>query len=443
MAEQVKFQFNTLTVHQIVEQYKDGRLKLEPVFQRRRVWTPKQRVHLMRSIFQGYPIPSIFIYSHVEEETGKKVYEVIDGKQRIESILMYMGIQHRGFAAPVQLPDVESPIELNWKELMKRKKQSLLEDYKVQTIEVTGELPEIIELFVLINSTGNALTPQEKRNARFYTSEYLKAAKRLASRYEHYFQQTGILTPQQILRMKHIELMSELLYSANLGGVGNKKRVLDTAMSKESNFKGARLRRAVKITIKSLNTLRSMFPDLSRSVRFSKISDFYSLAVLIQTFETKGLILNDKKRNGLAWELLSAFSTGVDNLKDASKKHGVEIKAMSPRDELLRQYHSAVRADSDSESSRQKRHRILEGLLQPLFERKDQQRLFSPEQRRILWNTAEERVCAECGCALDWGDFHADHIKPHTLGGMTVLDNAAILCAAHNIAKGKKFRKTA
>jgi hypothetical protein len=441
MVDQVKFQFSPLTVHQIVGLYKDGRLKLEPAFQRDGVWKPKQRVYLMRSIFQGYPIPSIFIYRHEEVKTGQTVFEVIDGKQRIETLLMYMGCKPHRFAAPVPLSGLENPRDLYWSQLRKLKKQSLLEDYKVQTIEVTGDLIDIIELFVRINSTGNALTPQEIRNARFYKSDFLKAAKKLATRFENYLLQTGVLGAQQILRMKHIELMSELIYSANLGRIGNKKRVLDAAMSKESGLKSARLRRATEVATTSLNRLRTMFPDLSRSVRFSKVSDFYSLAVVIQTFEAKGLILNDKKRNGLAWELLTAFALGVDNLSLASKK--LEIQALSPRDELLRQYLFAVRSDSDSETSRQKRHSILEGLLQPLFEKKDQQRLFTPEQRRILWNTADERVCAECGCGLDWTDFHADHIKPYTLGGMTVLDNAAILCAAHNIAKGKKFREIA
>ncbi len=440
MVEQVKFQFNSQTVHQIVGLFQDGRLKLEPPFQRKGVWKLKQRIHLMRSVFQGYPIPSIFIYRHEDEGTGRVVFEVIDGKQRIETLLMYMGHKLGRFAAPVQFLGSESPRDLNWNQLRNLKKQSLLEEYQVQTIEVTGGLSDIIELFVRINSTGNALTPQEIRNARFYTSEFLKTAKKLSSRYEHYLQHAGILGAQQILRMKHIELMSELIYSANLGRVGNKKRVLDAAMS-NNGLKGAKLKKAGQIATTSLNRLRSMFPDLSRSIRFSKVSDFYSLAVLIQTFEAKGLILNDKQRNSLAWEMLTAFSVGVDSLAEASKK--LELKTLSPRDELLRQYLSAVRADSDSESSRQKRHSILEGLLQPLFERKDQQRLFSPEQRRILWNTADERVCAECGCELDWDDFHADHIKPYSLGGMTVLDNAAILCATHNIAKGKKLRKTA
>lgn len=440
MIEQVKFRSYSQAVRQIVGLFQDGRLKLEPPFQRRGVWNKKQRIHLMRSIFQGYPIPSIFVYRHEDEGTGRVIFDVIDGKQRIESLLMYMGHKPGRFSAPIQLPGWEEPKELNWRQLRKQKKQSRLEEYQVQTIEVEGSLSDIIELFVRINSTGKALTPQEIRNARFYTSEFLKSSKKLATKYEAYFRHTGVLGAQQILRMKHIELMSELIYSADHGGVGNKKRVLDAAM-RSDGLKGAKLHKAVTITTRSLNRLKTMFPDLNQSIRFSKVSDFYSLAVLIQTFETRGMVLVDKKRNLLAWEILTAFSVGVDSLAVASKK--LELKTLSPRDELLRQYLFAVRADSDSESSRQKRHGILEGLLLPLFENKDKQRLFSSEQRRILWNSADERVCSECGRTLDWSDFHADHIKPYTLGGKTALDNAAILCVAHNLAKGKKLRKTA
>jgi hypothetical protein len=68
---------------------------------------------------------------------------------------------------------------------------------------------------------------------------------------------------------------------------------------RSDSLKGLKLKKAVVIAAKSLNRLRTMFPDLSKSIRFSKVSDFYSLAVLIQTFEAKGLILNDKKRNNL------------------------------------------------------------------------------------------------------------------------------------------------
>jgi hypothetical protein len=428
MNEPVKYHSYSQPVRQIIQLYKEHRLKLDPSFQRNGVWKDKQRVHLMASIFQGYPIPSIFVYRHEDEDTGQIIFEVIDGKQRIESLLMYTGQKKGIFAAPVQFPDWDSPRDLSWNQLRKMKKQSILEEYQVQTIEVTGDLSDIIELFVRINSTGNALTPQEIRNANFYRSEFLKAAKKAASKYESYLRQAGIVGIQQIRRMKHIELMSELIFSANLGGVGNKKRVVDSAM-RSGSLKGVKLVKALAHTVSSLNRLKTMFPGISRSIRFSKLSDFYSLAVLIQTFEERGLVLTDKKKN--------AFSAGVDELALASKK--LQLKTLSPRDELLRQYLSAVREGSDSETNRRKRHNILEGLLLPLFETKDQHRLFSPEQRRILWNTADERVCDVCGCTLSWEDFHADHIKPHSSGGQTSLSNAALLCVEHNLKKGKKY----
>ena len=240
--------------------------------------------------------------------------------------------------------------------------------------------------------------------------------------------------------MKHIEFMSELLYASSIGKVGNKKRVLDAAMNSKNGLKGIKLKKTSKHTVSSLNRLKSMFPELSPSVRFYKASDFYSLAVLIQSFEARGFVLTDAKSNLLAWDILTKFSGRVDILARQSKN--LEHKQLSASDELVRQYLFAVRADSDSESSRETRHNILKGLLESLYDKKDSKRLFSEEQRRILWNTADQRVCAQCGCNLGWKDFHADHIKPHIAGGKTTLDNAAILCAAHNKAKGKKLPRT-
>lgn len=54
--------------------------------------------------------------------------------------------------------------------------------YKIQTVEVSGDLSEIIDLFVRINSTGKRLTGAEKRHARFYRSEFLRQAEKVARR---------------------------------------------------------------------------------------------------------------------------------------------------------------------------------------------------------------------------------------------------------------------
>lgn len=101
----VKYDSNRLSVRMIADRFEKGVLNLEPVFQRQSVWRITQRTHLLDSIFNGYPIPSIFLYRHVDEANGQAIFEVIDGKQRLESLFMYMGqFGAGGFPRPFNSP---------------------------------------------------------------------------------------------------------------------------------------------------------------------------------------------------------------------------------------------------------------------------------------------------------------------------------------------------
>ncbi len=71
----------------------------------------------------------------------------------------------------------------------------------------------LVEGVVRINSTGKALTPQEKRRAKYYNSPFLQEADWLARRYEWYFAEAGVLSAGQMSRMKHVELICELMLS--------------------------------------------------------------------------------------------------------------------------------------------------------------------------------------------------------------------------------------
>jgi hypothetical protein len=164
----------------------------------------------------------------------------------------------------------------------------------------------------------------------------------------------------------------------------------------------------------------------------------YTLTVLIGKFEREGLILTDRRRNRLAWDLLVAFTKQVDEVRELQRK----IKGSRPDQELYRDYLSTVLQATDEVSQRRKREQILDNILRSLFARKDAQRGFSPEQRRIMWNMSARRVCAHpgCGVKLTWNDFTIDHIHPHAKGGRSQLDNAALMCRSHNSAKGNRRR---
>ena len=422
----------TKTVQDIKNLFEDGLLNLEPGFQRQSVWSERDRAKLMDSILRNYPLPAIFLYRR--EEDGQIIYDVIDGKQRIESVLMFMGLMRGRYWLKTQLPGEEEVEWIDWKRLCKRKLQHLVTGHRIPVIEVDGEMGDIIDVFVRINSTGKALTPQEKRRAKYYNSPFLKEADWLARRYEWYFTEMGTLSAGQISRMKHVELVCELMLSIHQGDVINKKAALDRVM-KTDGFNLRDISKASRRTIAAFNRVRRMFPKLY-STRFSKVTDFYSLVMLVSKFEDEGMILTDRKRNRLAWDLLATFSNKVDDLRERQRK----LETIKPEQELYRHYLQTVLQATDEYNQRKARESILRGILESLFAKKDSRRGFSSEQRRLLWNTATNRRCEGCGKSLSWEDFTLDHIDPHSKGGRSRLENAALMCRSCNSSKGNKKR---
>jgi len=430
MAE-LHYEFGDKTLQDIVNLFEDKEINLSPGFQRDSVWTERDRAKLIDSVIRNYPIPSIFLYRR--EANGKIIYDVIDGKQRIESFLMFCGfIRGKRFWAKVQLPEEDEKNWVNWSYLCRHKKQHLFTGYKINTIEVTADPAAVIDLFVRINSTGKALTGAEKRHAKFFNSDFLRAAGKLAARYENYFSDKKILSAGQISRMKHVELICELMLSIYQGQAINKKIALDRIMESKG-FTANQTKIARDKTVRALNRVMRMFPKINQT-RFHQVSDFYSLVMLLSKFENEKLILTDRRRNKLAWDLLVAFSTGVDLVREQQKK----ARGSKPEQESYREYLLTVLEATDEISHRQKREDILRGLLQNLFVKKDKDRFFSTEQRRILWHLSQVRKCSWCGKPVTWSDITIDHVNPWSASGRTSLKNAALMHRRCNAEKGNR-----
>ena len=422
----------TKSILDLCNLFKGENLNLEPGFQRQSVWVERDRAKLVDSILRNYPLPAIFLYRR--NDKGHLVFDVIDGKQRLKSIFMFTGLMRGRYWTRSTIPGSENNAWTDWKQLQRKGLQNLIYGYEIPVIEVDGELGDIIDVFVRINSTGKALTTQEKRHARYYNSPFLKEAARLAKKFERYFSANKILSSGQLSRMKHVELISELMLSLVQGDVLNKKTALDRVMATAS-FDGYQIRKARKLVISTLNRLRRMFPKL-KTTRLRQVTDFYTLAVLIGKFDQEGLILTDAQRNKTAWELLRAFVTNVDEVRELQRK----AKGPSADQEVYREYLLTVSQMTDDVSQRRKREEILASILRSVFAKKDSQRGFSSEQRRILWNTASSPKCSHKGCdkILTWEDFTIDHLEPHSKGGRSRLENARLMCRAHNSSKGNR-----
>jgi hypothetical protein len=418
------------TISDLVLLHRNKLLNLNPGFQRKSVWSLKDRKKLIESILRNYPLPAIFLYKR--EENGKIIYDVIDGKQRLESILMFIGeLRGNRFSIKSTLKEDEDIQDVDWNLLKRKGKQTLVTDFKLYTIQIDGDFSDIIDLFVRINSTGKALTSAEKQHARYYNSQFLKTAAAVANKFESYFNDNGIMSAGQISRMKHIELICEIMVSVANLDVINKKAAMDKIMSK--GLTANQIQKTKEKTIKAINRIRTSFPNLHET-RFTQLSDYYCLAVLIAIYEEEHLILIDRKRNKIAFELLTNFSNGIDQVRIKQRR----AENFDESENSYREYLLTVLSGTDEVTQRRKRLKILDGLLRNLFESKDKQRIFSPEQRRVIWNSTAEKKCSTCGVKLTWENFTIDHINPHSRGGKTTFTNSALLCRTHNSSKGNK-----
>ncbi len=83
----VKTDAYQMSVGELVNMYRDGELIINPDFQRLFRWEIGQKSKLIESLLLGIPIPSIFVF---EKEDAK--WELIDGLQRVSTLLEFMGV---------------------------------------------------------------------------------------------------------------------------------------------------------------------------------------------------------------------------------------------------------------------------------------------------------------------------------------------------------------
>lgn len=90
-----------MSIGEIVSMYQEGDLIIDPEFQRLFRWEIGQKSKLIESLLLGIPLPSIFVF---EKPDGK--WELIDGLQRISTILEFMGLLKKADGGGLHPPSV-------------------------------------------------------------------------------------------------------------------------------------------------------------------------------------------------------------------------------------------------------------------------------------------------------------------------------------------------
>jgi uncharacterized protein with ParB-like and HNH nuclease domain len=150
---------NDRSLAELERWFRDGRLVLDPEWQRNYVWTSKAASRLIESFLIDLPVPVIYL-----ARDAQGTYEVIDGLQRLTSVFKF-------FDGDLRLTGLEIRPELNGKifKALERPLQNKLRDVTVRTFELAPNTSKdlMFVIFERLNSGGTALNDMEIRNCLY------------------------------------------------------------------------------------------------------------------------------------------------------------------------------------------------------------------------------------------------------------------------------------
>lgn len=179
-----------------------GQLDLDPPYQRRSVWSTMEKRFFIDTIMNNYPAPPIFLHKSLDDN-GRATYHVVDGKQRLTTILEF----HRN---EIRLPDDFKDKSLSkkfWSDLDRESRETFW-NYTliVEMISDVSE-PSVRDIFERFNRNSRKLTSQELRHAK-YDGWFISTVEDEAKKSE--WAKFGLSSASRVKRMADVQFISEL-----------------------------------------------------------------------------------------------------------------------------------------------------------------------------------------------------------------------------------------
>lgn len=308
-----------------------GTLIPQPDFQRRLVWSNKDKLSFINTVLEGFPFPEIYIAAgEVDSDTGDSSELLVDGQQRITTLYEYF----KG-ADTLKLDKATKP----YKELSEQEKSFFLE-YEV-VIRDLGHMPldQIKMVFQRINSTSYGLNAMEIHNSR-YNGAFKQCGEELS--FNKFFEENNIFTALDIRRMKDVVYSLSLIVTV-ISGYFDLDKNIESYLKKYNETFDQK-----DEILSNMNTIFDILRQLELAeTRAFKKNDLFTLIAEIYHF------LFEKKKT-------IDISATSQNLREFYNE--VEQVPLSGN-EMARQYHNAVLQGSNSRANRIIRGDIIQGLL--------------------------------------------------------------------------------
>lgn len=272
------FKKSEITIAELIRLQNQDELVLRPAFQRLNVWSDDARSFLIDTIVRQWPMPKFFFRRIVNPKTRLQALEVVDGQQRIKSILDFS-------EGTLRLSRIHDQFGGATFEALPVSVQRMFLQYRL-SVEIMEDAtdPEVWGLFERLNTYTIVLNKQEKLNARYF-GYFKQAAYAIAADEASLkaWRSLHLFGDPQMARMLEVEFTSDVLV-ALLKGISDITAI--PAVYKEFDKEFPRKSGTVRTFRRALAFLASELVEGVRTTKFRNRTWAYSLLVAIADAQT-------------------------------------------------------------------------------------------------------------------------------------------------------------
>jgi hypothetical protein len=321
-------------VRELLTHLREGKLIPRPDFQRRLVWSNKDKTNFLDTVLLNYPFPEVYVAAgDVNVETGEGTELLVDGQQRLTTLLQYFS----GSPDLILYGGVKP-----YADLTREKKEAFLQyDVVVRDLGLV-DIEVLRNVFRRINATRYALNAMEIHNSRF-EGDFKVFGEQFAQ--HPFFESHRVFSASEIRRMQDARFALVVAATA-LSTYFNRDDELEEFLRRYNDEfpMGSDLRRELDLVLEFIDQM-----NLPPTSRLWKKADLFTAIIELHTSRFKR---QKELSPAVVAVTLNNFYAQVD---DAELQGG-------PDSDPSRYYRAALQATNDR-GSRVTRGEIMRKLL--------------------------------------------------------------------------------
>lgn len=381
-----KFSDNRKTVNEIFTMFDEGKLIVDDTYQRRSVWSEKDKVRLIETILLQLVIPELFFWkADTDPETGISTTHIVDGQQRIKAIYSFINNEFK--LKPQYLLDENSKEKYAnkyFKDLDTETRKTFW-NYQLMIIEIDSAATrdDIITMFNRLNLTDYNLNDQEKRNS--VSGEFAALAREISD--NPLWDEKRLFTGPDVKRMKDVEFCASIILLHRKGIIDQTDQsALNQAYEElQVGYKDAEQDK--EAVCAAIETIATFFTSDNVTKFLRRKAQLYTLFSVVFYMQRENIVIEQCQKDRLEYfvKLYATFNNDMDLSGEISDPEKILF-------DWLKKYKLASSEGLNKHTNRMIRYNVMKDFLFGLTDEleKAQSTLFEKMQATSTDNVEED-----------------------------------------------------